>query len=390
MKSRIADDIKMMPAAFFIGYLILYIRNYFLILQVDVLPDLVDKAMLVIGLLFCFIYILSNINFYKKRLALLLLIVGLVGFSYIKNGETSPLVSLVVIIAAATAADNQTLAKMWLVITSFIVAFTVTVYFTTLVISPSSIHFVTRLQGADSTIRHGFFLCHPNMVAALLAMIFCCSIYLMKKKRLASVIFALMMFGVYKFTDSRTPFILFILVAALYFVLPSMSLKLKKMLAIVVEFLPVILLLAVFLLSGPLFSDGLRDMFSARIGLWHACFNNQGISLFGDRFIATSSVEADGSIRFYTTLDSFYASCLFVYGIPFTFAFILINYLTIHDCDDVGLVVIFLFFWLEGFTEGHLTNLIFGLPLLLMGSGVFRMCKSRSAERSQISQPSAV
>lgn len=246
MKSRIADDIKMMPAAFFIGYLILFIRNYFLILQVDVLPDLVDKAMLVIGLLFCFIHLLSNINFYKKRLALLLLIVGLVGFSYIKNGETSPLVSLVVIIAAATAADNQTLAKMWLVITSFIVAFTVTVYFTTLVISPSSIHFVTRLQGTDSTIRHGFFLCHPNMVAALLAMIFCCSIYLMKKRRLASVIFALMMFGVYKFTDSRTPFILFILVAVLYFVLPSMSLKLKKMLAIVVEFLPVILLLAVF------------------------------------------------------------------------------------------------------------------------------------------------
>ena len=381
MKSRIADDIKLIPAAFFIGYLILFIRNYFLILQVDVLPDLVDKAMLVSGLSFCFIHILSNTIFYKRRAALLFLIVGLAGLSYIKSGETSPLVALVVIIAAAPAADNQTLAKMWLVITSFVVLFTIIVYFTTLVISPSDIQFVIRLKGSESTIRHSFFLCHPNVVAALLAMMFSCSLYLMKKRRLTPILFIVIMFGVYSFTDSRTPFILFILVAALFFVLPDMSAKQKKVLTIVVEFLPAILLLAVFLLSGPLFSSELKDMLSARIGLWHACFSNQGISVFGDRFIATSSVEADGFIRFYTTLDSFYASCLFIYGIPVTLAILLINYITIHNCDDVGLVIIFLFFWLEGFTEGHLTNLIFGLPLLLMGSGVFKNCNSRSAER---------
>lgn len=381
MGLRIADTVKKMPAAFLIGYLTLFIRNYLLILQVNPLPDLIDKALLLTGFLFLFLHVLSNLECYSGAVFLLLVIIGLMGLAYIKSGETSPLVAIAVIIASATFDDTNSLAKMWLAITAFAVVFTVFVYITTALISPLDIKLFTRTTDSSVTIRYGFYFCHPNLFAAIVAMMLACLMLLKSNtQNVLAVLFSLvLMTVVYFFTDSRTPYYLLIIAAILFLAMPFLDPKVVKLIKLASAILPIALLLVVYLLSGPLFSDSIRDLFSARIGLWHSCYINQGISFFGSRFVPTISVEANWFLRLYTTLDSFYASCLFVYGIPFSLSFLLFNYLAARSGDDANIAILFLLFFAEGFTEGHLTNLIFGLPILLMGGGVrelVRICKN--------------
>lgn len=384
MGSSIGATFKKMPAAFFIGYLVLFIRNYLLILQDNPLPDLADKALLVSGLIFLGLHIASNLKAYSGSGFLLLTIIGFVGLAYIRNGETSPLVSIILIVASASISDTRLLIIMWLTLTSFVVLFTVLVYAATSIISPDSIRLFTRVVGSFVTIRQGFYLSHPNLFAAIVAMMLACLMFLNKDKlNLLTVLFSLVLMTiVYYFTDSRTPYLLLVAAAILFLLVPYLSPRAFRCLRFAASVIPLVLLLIVFLLSGPLFSNEIRELFSARIGLWHSCFVNQGVSFFGNQFIPTVGIEANGYLRLYATLDSFYASCLFVYGAPFSLAFFLFSYLAVRNSDDPSMAILFLLFFAEGFTEGHLTNLIFGLPLLLMGIGVKELCRICSNSNS--------
>lgn len=369
--SSLYKELLGLPACFALGFSALYLRNLLLVLTPVHIPDYVDKAILVAGLLFLLMHCLGRLDDYEGSIVIAGAAVFFSAISYLLSGETSPLVSCIVIVAAATAGAPKRLIRFWFVLTVASLLFVAAVYITTFAISPNSIKIIYR-DDLSMTPRFDFFYSHPNGFAIMACMLCATAIYLKGEScrfidYSAAFFFDLMVFMI---TDSRTSCVLLAMVLVAHFYLKGSTDRARGIMSLFVSGLPFVLLFLTYLLSGPLFSESIRDLFSSRIGLWHSCSLNQGVTLFGQRFLPSFTVEANGWLRYYSTLDSFYASCLFVYGVPFTAFFFVTATRSLRRADEFSMTLLFFLFFAIGWSEGHLTNLAYCSPLLAMGAGV--------------------
>lgn len=136
--------------------------------------------------------------------------------------------------------------------------------------------------------------------------------------------------------------------------------------------LPIVLFALVYVVAGPLYSDSLGSLFTGRISLWHYCLENQGLTLFGQRFVATQVTDETGYVYFFNTLDSAYAAGLLMFGLCFSAFFCW----CVHSCmkrkdsslaSELPLTLAMLAF---GFTEVHMFDPVICVALLFLSKGI--------------------
>ncbi len=363
------------PALFLIGFVILYARTFCDMTTLFSIPDQVDKLMLLAGSVFLLLHCCKNIGRYKGLVLPLLLALTVGVYVYFAAGETAPFVFILVAASAPTAADGRSLIRMWLQMTATLVLFLCIVYVIVLLVDPSGLDFVYRDGGEDTErIRYSFYFNHPNMVAALWLMIICAYLYLKSGKISGVAIVGVLLLSttIFALADSRTSFILSCLAPLLCYCQQKWGFLGLKVVKRVLYLLPLLLFLFVFLSSSVLYSNDIADWFTGRIWLWHVCYENQGITLLGQRFEEAIALTSEGYRSVASTLDSFYASGLFAFGLAFCLVFCLFYWSTLssiknpHSLRYCVLTLMLVF----GLTEVHILSIVISPGLLLMGLGI--------------------
>ena len=149
--------------------------------------------------------------------------------------------------------------------------------------------------------------------------------------------------------------------------------------------MPIMCFIAVWLIAGPFYTSFLGDMFTGRVSLWHACLENQGITLFGQPFQATSHIGPNDWLYYFATLDSAYADGLFVLGLFFClfycWAFWRCAKFSGIDSDRI-LPVLFAVSML-GVTEVHIFSVVVCFAPLLMGESLLKPKETSSREKPE-------
>lgn len=378
LKSRVAKEesfLLQMPASFLIGFFCIYVKTFAMMTPLFSFPDALDRGLLLIGALFLCIHILLNLEKYSGRAVTLLLVLLACAYSYIASGETSALVVALVIIAAATAGDAKSLLRVWLGMTLFLTLFLIAVFLLTAIFEPDQLTYTVRGENGGAILtRFNLSFSHPNMAAAIIMML--CGVFMflnyenLNIRTYSGVIVISVL--VLLLTNSRTSFVLTLIEILLFAAQKQRAIFNLHWIRNIVALMPAIFFLAVFLVSGPLYSDFMSDLFTGRISLWHQCFLNQGITFFGQPFQSTSYTNSMGWTYYYTTLDSAYALGLFVLGLIFSIFFCWSIFALIKRADSslgmkLPLIIVMLLF---GFTEAHVFNIVVCAPLLLLAEGI--------------------
>lgn len=373
-----------LPAAFVLGFACVYLKTFVSMTPLLSLPDAVDKGLLFVGAAFLLLQIVSEAKSYGTRFVPFLLLLLSTVYTYLASGETAPLSVSLIIIAAATVRNPKSLVQLWLSLTAFLSFFLVLVYVFTAFFASENLTYVLRAKdGAVSAVRLTFFFSHPNMAAAIVMMM--CGAYMyLRYEQLGFRTYAFVLiiaFLVLLFTDSKTSTALIALLVACFVAQKRWGIFTCRGMKKFIALLPLLLFGLVFLVAGPLYNDSLGQLLTGRVSLWHYCLINQGMTLFGQQFTVTQSIGSDGWVYYYTTLDSAYASGLFVFGICFSAFFCwCIAALVKKDESDLPaklpLVLTMLAF---GITEMHVFSPVICAPLLLLSGGLLPAQRAVSA-----------
>lgn len=369
-----------LPVAFTIGFFFIYAKSFIGMTPLVSIPDALDKILLFIGALLLSFHIVLHIDQYGKRLIPLCLVLVACAYSYVRSGETAPITVSLVVISAATVGDIKAFVRLWFNATLFFTLFLVGVFILTAVFDPENLSRTISLRGDGLVVRYAFSFYHPNMAAAIVMML--CGVYMylhysfLNARTYAGVIaIAVVMLFV---TGSRTSFILTLIEVLLFYRQRKRNMLDQRWLRSLIAVLPVFIFLGVLLVSGPLYTTSLGELFTGRVTLWYRCFLNQGVSLFGQPFEATAYTTLAGWTYYYTTLDCAYASGLFVLGLAFSAFFCWCIYTRVKRADaslsaELPLIIVMLIF---GITEVHVFNVVICAPLLLISGGVLPQKRS--------------
>lgn len=373
-----------LPAAFVLGFACVYLKTFISMTPLLSLPDVVDKGLLFVGAAFLLLQIVSEAKSYGTRFVPFLLLLLSTVYTYLASGETAPLSVSLIIIAAATVRNSKLLVQLWLSMTAFFSLFLVAVYSFTALFAPENLTYVLRVEDSGvSAVRFTFFFSHPNMAAAIVMMM--CGAYMyLRYEQLGFRTYAFVLviaFLVSFFTDSKTSTALIVLLVACFAAQRRWGIFARREMKKFVALLPFLLFGLVFLVAGPLYNDSLGQMLTGRVSLWHYCLINQGMTLFGQQFTATQSIGSDGWVYYYTTLDSAYASGLFVFGLCFSAFFCwCITALIKKDEPDLPVKLPLILTMLAfGITEMHIFSPVICAPLLLLSGGLLPAQRGGSA-----------
>ncbi|MDN0064729.1 hypothetical protein [Collinsella ihumii] len=366
------SSILQLSATFVVGFLCIYIRSFFSMTSLLVLPELLDDGLLLLGSIFLLFHVLFHSKEYGKRIIPLLLIIIACAYAYLASGETIPLTVTLCIIAAATAGNVRDIAKLWFAVTAMSVAYLVVVSGITAILEPDRLSYSYRYAGG--TARFSFFFSHPNMFAAIVMMM--CGIYMYLRYewlRFSSfVVLALIAAATFLFTDSRTSFTLTLLEIICFAVQRERGLFSGRWVTHFVGVMPILLFVLVYLISGPLYRDSLGSLLTGRVSLWHNCFVTQGITILGQQFEPSRIVSSTGWVSYFGTLDCVYASGLYVFGLVFSGFFCWCVFARTRREDsrlgiELPLILVLLLF---GVTEVHALNPVLCVPLLFLAGGI--------------------
>lgn len=362
---------------FCVGFFILYAKVFSSLTTLFVLPQQLDSVLLASGSAFLLLHCLKNLSQYRERILLLAISLAAGVYIYRVTGETAPFIFILVVVSASTAGDGKWLIGLWIKTTGALIAFLGIVYIMVMIGDPDSLDVVYRNEaGVITRTRYSFFFRHPNLVSALCMMLVCTYLYLKSGRITGVTVVGSILFStvVFSFTNSRTSFILACLSPFLFFLQQRRgffgSRKGRKLMFA----LPVVLFALTFLLSGPLYSNEIGDLLTGRVWLWHVCFDNQGISLFGQPFQAIYAMTLYGYMGTAGTLDSFYASSLFVFGLLFCTIFCSFYWSCLMSLKSPLApehCILFLML-LFGVTEVHMLNLVVSPGILLLGQGLIK------------------
>ena len=106
--------------------------------------------------------------------------------------------------------------------------------------------------------------------------------------------------------------------------------------------------------------------------IWLIVSDANSVTFFGQFFVPTKSICANGWTFYYTTLDCAYASGLLVLGLCFSAFFCSCVYRRVKKNDsqlasELPLILVMLLF---GFTEVHVFSIVICAPLLLLSGGI--------------------
>lgn len=364
-----------MPATFVLGFICVYLRTFASMTSLVVLPDAVDKGLLIAGAVFLGFHIVSKLESYGKRLLPLMLVLLSMVYAYFASGETTPLSVSLIVIAAATAGDSRSLVKLWLAITAFLLLFIVCVYGLVAVLDVSDLPYIFRREnGVESVVRFTFFFSHPNTAAAVVMMM--CGAYMFlnyDNLGFLTYFFVLTVAALtLLLTDSKTSTGLIVFLVVCFAAQRQWGIFERAGLRRLVVVLPIALFGLVYLIAGPLYSGSLGQSLTGRVSLWHHCLENQGLTLFGQPFAVAKSVGMNGWIYYYTTLDCAYADGLFVLGLCFSAFFCWCVYSRVKKNDsslasELPLILTMLIF---GITEVHVFSPVVCVSLLLLSGGI--------------------
>lgn len=360
---------------FCIGFYLLYAKVFSSLTTLFTLPQLADNTLLVSGSAFLFLHCIKNLDRYKGRVVPLTisLIVGL--YVYMATGETAPFIFILVAVSASTAGDGKWLIGLWIKVTGALIAFLAVAYIIVLIGDPDSLDVVYRSDdGVIARTRYSFFFRHPNLVSALCMMLICGYLYLRSGRITGVTVVGSILLSaiVFMFTDSRTSFLLSCLAPFLFLIQQRTGFFGRRRGRRLMLALPVMLFILTLLVSGPLYSSTLGDLLTGRVWLWHVCFDNQGVSFFGQPFRSVSAVTLYGYTGTASTLDSFYASSLFVFGLLFCAVFCSFYWSCLMSlkstlAPEYCILLVMLLF---GITEVHVLNLVASPGMLLLGEGL--------------------
>lgn len=196
-----------LSAPFVLGFICIYVKTFVSSTSLTILPDAFDSCLLIAGIAFLSLHIISKSRSYGRRFIPLLLVLLSTVYTYYASGETAPLSVSLIVIAAATAGNTKSLVSMWFVTTASLTLFAISAYGFTAILAPDSLPYVLRWEnGVQSTVRFTFFFSHPNTVAAI-AMMMCGAYMYLNYDRLRFRTYAVVLIMdllVFLFTDSKT------------------------------------------------------------------------------------------------------------------------------------------------------------------------------------------
>lgn len=359
------------PAFFTIGFTLLYIRVFVNQVTVVSLPYLLDIGLLIAGAFFLFAHCFERIDAYGKNMGWVLAILLGTAYLYAVTGETAPFVVALVLVSAASLDNVLFTVKLWFALTAGLAALLVVVYSAVLLMHPDSLlYFYRRENGYLASTRLSFFFNHPNMAAAL-ALSLLGVILLFKSERfrfLENVVLLGIALTVFFTTGSRTSFILMLVLITLFWLQNVFSILDRPSIRFLLKLLPIALFVVTYLLAGPIYTPERGGWFTGRVWLWHVCLQNQGPTLLGQAFQPSTAVTLNGWLGTASTLDSFYADCIFEYGLLFSCLFCYLVWKSFSIETDymhnaAPLIVVMLLF---GFCEGHVLNIVICPALYLM------------------------
>lgn len=381
--------VSTMPAMFVLGFGILYVRTLLQATTVVQLPDGIDKVFFVAGITFLFLHVVSAARLYGKGFWPYIAVIAAMLVCYARSGETAPLTVALVLIAGSTAARPRELVRCWFDLTVFSLLTLAALYFAMAIFDPSLVDPIYRVEdGLASRGRYSFFFAHPNMMGAFAMMLSGAYLYLRYDdlKPLNFVAIGSLNVAVFLLTDSRTALVLSLALIVLFWWQKRRGVFDGRRVRVPVAAFFVLCLLTVLAVSGPLYSETLGSLLTGRVSLWHYCYINQGVTVFGQRFEETRYTDSTGWTYYYTTLDSAYASCLFTLGLAFTAFILWCLWTRLGNADDdlareMPLILVMLVF---GITEVHVFNIAMCVSLLCLSGG---LAKSASQGRRLWSYP---
>lgn len=367
------ENMASLARLYVVGFVLLFTRGLFQIVSFASVPDVLDKALLVVGLVTLALHCATKFSCYKGR-RVLIAAAALMGIaSYIGSGETVPIIAVAVLTATATAGNMRAVLKLWLLLMVVPLAVLVIAYGLTYLFDSQALHL--HYRHTSDTARHAFFLVHPNMFGGMVLMVTAVALYLSKRKTSMVAILAVVVVAafVYLTSRSKTSSALIVLLPFLLLAVERLKEGDHRLPRMLVAILPVGLFALVFLVAGPLYVPQIGDLLTGRVVLWHQCYINQGLTLFGQPFSVSTSVTSTGYTYYYTTLDDAYAMGMYVYGLAFCawFCWIVFRVCRSESLSGMRFLPIMVLALLFGVTEVHMLNPLLCGPLLML-SGAMR------------------
>lgn len=358
-----------LPGVFTLGFILSYLKGFLSTVATVDLPPLIDNMLLFAGLFFLLLYLVGNAHKLGKRLYLSLAILAAMAACYVFSSDSSPFFACLVFFCVASLSDIRPLIRLWFWMTLGLVLFNSLVYGVQLLTGDAEVFY--RFDEGALTARYGLGFVHPNMAGAYLFWLCGCGLFCrFGKQGLADIVVveAVALFTIFV-VDSKTSGYLTAALPVMFALQQQWVIFTRnRIIRAALGILPVVLFALTYLLAGPLYNQDLGELFTGRPWLWHVCLDNQGLTIFGQKFEVASAIGTGGFTWDATTLDSFYANGLMVSGLLFSSLFC---FAVFRHCKSNGpllaaempfLVLALLF----GFTEGHLVDICLGFPLILM------------------------
>lgn len=365
-----------LPALFMVGYLILIARSYIeLTIFSTYMPESIDRILLATGSIALMGYIFSSNKAFGKAFPVALLALMLTAISYVNSGATAPFVASLIVIAAAPVENKTACVKSWAVFTAFMTVLLISLFICVACFAPELVEDISRSDGRPGRERLSFLFIHPNTAGAVLMMLSMCFLYCRRDKLQISSILASEAIALFILitTQSRTSFAIAAVVPLMLFAQKKWGVFSNRRAGAAAVALAIAFALITFYLSGPGFSPSRASLFTGRVALWNSCYFNQGITVFGQQFEQVQTLTG-----IFATLDSFYATCLYVYGLSFLAIFVGLLILRFKRWQysyawDTPIMLGLLVF---GFTEVHILNPAISFPLLLLGDALLKWSDS--------------
>jgi len=269
--------------------------------------------------------------------------------------------------------------SFWAKVTS--ITMHVMIYIGVYLTNPSAIYLSTRGWG-DATLRHYFFLGHPNTFSAYLVWA-CLDFVFINYDRLNIIHISLiwlinLLF--FMFTDSRSGIIVLIIVTVLIIIDKLGKGHFDKMLTILAKYLYTVfaiffsVMAAVYTsLEGTMKSvwHALDDFFTGRIWLGTYTYHALGLTILGRPDIATSKVYWSG--RWFdtaTVFDNYYLANLVSYGIIITVITALV-FIAFGGKMEKREKIIIIAFSIYGIMEAYVSNVVICFALLIIGKYLY-------------------
>lgn len=384
------NKIAELPGIFIAGFIFTYLKGFLSTLATVEIPAFLDNTLLLAGFSFLLLHLFSSAQLLGKRLLLCFPVLALMAACYVLSSDSSPFFACLVFFCAISLRNVRPLIKVWFWVTCVLVTLNSLVYGLQVFAGLAEITY--RIEDGVRTVRFSLGFVHPNMAGAFLFWLCGCGLYLRDGKRSFADYALVMLISIFVIVvvDSKTSGYLTAILPFLFWIQDRRHIFTKnRKIRFLFGLLPIAMFLLTFSLAGPLYNSTVGELFTGRPWLWHACLENQGLTLFGHKFQVARSVGYDGFTWNAITLDSFYANGLMVSGILFSSLFCVVFFIRCRR-NDVTLEAAMPFLLLAllfGFTEGHLLDICFGFPLILLCSTAFSVpatvpkCRATVSER---------